>query len=989
MNSKKLVEDYLYKQDWRVKENSNSPYCFGALNKHLSASVSADYWLKEVYTTEIGEAHKHCFIKLHDLGILSLYSYFGEECVLIKYNNNYSYISFRQLYALIKEEEEIFNEKDGAYVKYPKDLFVEDKNGFVNISRVIKKKRNNNFYFVKSTNGFSQLVTDNHPVITNKGDVIAKDLTNTHQISTYKQELYGDQKEICVAEIIKEKFAIDNYTINGKTIKDYKEQGLLSIYNSPYSINNYLKLDGQLGWLIGMILAEGSIRKNNISIAQNDGVIKNKISECLNKISIAYNVSNKDVSIKSKVFIKFINSLLGNEYSKLKHLPSNFINFNKEFLLGIIAGVFDGDGTRTFDYGLRCIIRITSRLLLNQLSYILRSIDINPREGKPYFNNKSKTGFKSNFPMFYLSFSCTKDLLPESIKCNSEGNKTVDSTKKTSKYDFGFGEKNIVVLKEIDYLDEEFVYDITTETNTFLCNGILSHNCSGYSLRTVLEKGIKGIANIPASKPAKHFMSILNQLANLTTIFQNEIAGAVAFNNVDTLLAPFVKEDKLTYDEVYQFMQNFIFSINSNSRAGAEPSFSNLTFDLTPDENLLIQPVTHNGKLLDYTYKECQKEMDMINKAFFTLMLNGDAQGKPFGYPIPTYNIHNRFDWDNPNNDLLWELCGKYGTPYFANFINSDMDPKDIRSLCCRLRLDLKELRHKNGGLFGSGDSTGSIGVCTLNLPRLAHVSNKDIPTFYNILDKYLNIAKDSLEIRRGFLQKLFELGTMPAFKEYVGTLNNYFNTIGYVGLNECLVNLTGKNILENKQLGLEILGYIRKKIIEFQQETGHLYNLEATPAESTAFSFAKKDVEEFGYKNICVQGPATAPYYTNSCHIPVKLVNNIKELLDNQNELQAAHTGGTVVHIYTNGPISGQQAKNLIQYICKNYKIPYVSHSPLNTICPEHGLLIPSKNICDICGQKTQKYQRITGYIRNVEHFNPGKTSEFNDRNQICDIKV
>jgi ribonucleoside-triphosphate reductase len=297
----------------------------------------------------------------------------------------------------------------------------------------------------------------------------------------------------------------------------------------------------------------------------------------------------------------------------------------------------------------------------------------------------------------------------------------------------------------------------------------------------------------------------------------------------------------------------------------------------------------------------------------------------------------------------------------------------------------MKELQKKNGGLFGSGDSTGSIGVCTINLPRIAHLT-KDKDKFFEMLYKYMATAKDSLEIKRTFLQKeVLDGGMIPAFKEYVGTLKNHFCTIGYVGLNEAIENLTGKDIVEDKGLALEILNKMRDKIQEFQIETGHLYNLESSPAESTAFRLAKKDVDEFGYREIAVQGSATAPYYTNSCHIPVKKVKNVKQLLDHQNDLQVLHTGGTVVHIFTDGPISGQQAKSLIRNVCEKYHIPYVSHSPLNTICPTHGLLNPSSETCPECGAVTKKYQRITGYIRNVDHFNPGKLSEFKDRNQLC----
>jgi ribonucleoside-triphosphate reductase (formate) len=568
--------------------------------------------------------------------------------------------------------------------------------------------------------------------------------------------------------------------------------------------------------------------------------------------------------------------------------------------------------------------------------------------------------------------------------------------KENSNSPYCFGALNKYVVGEVskDYwLKEIYTQEICDAHRSGFIKlhdlSALSLYCCGYSLRNIIQKGIIGIPSVPASKPAKHFMSILNQIANITTIFQNEIAGAVAFNNFDTLLAPFIKEDKIEYSQVRQYMQNFIFSINSNSRAGAEPSFSNITFDITPDSELLKSYVMWGGDALDYTYKSCQPEIDMINRAFYEIMLDGDAEGKPFAYPIPTYNIHKRFDWDNPNNKLLWEMCGKYGTPYFANFINSDLDPSDVRSMCCRLRINMKELHKKNGGLFGSGDSTGSIGVCTINLPRIAYLT-KDLSKFYDMLYQYMSIAKDSLEIKLTFVEKeIFDKGLIPAFKEYVGSIRNHFCTIGYIGLNEAIVNLTGKNILESKELAVEILQKMRDKIQEFQIETKHLYNLESTPAESTTFSLAKKDVEEFGFKQISVQGTATAPYYTNSCHIPVKEVTSIKQLLDHQNDLQPIHTGGTVVHVYTNGPISGEQAKNLIKTICTNYRVPYVSHSPLNTVCPTHGLLGKSADICPDCGLQTKKYQRITGYIRDVDMFNPGKLSEFNDRNQLCNIEV
>ncbi|MEA1976260.1 MAG: ribonucleoside triphosphate reductase [Bacillota bacterium] len=513
--------------------------------------------------------------------------------------------------------------------------------------------------------------------------------------------------------------------------------------------------------------------------------------------------------------------------------------------------------------------------------------------------------------------------------------------------------------------------------------GGLTIYCCGYSLLDVIVKGIRGVSNIPTSKPAKHFRSLLAQVANLTTIFQNEIMGAVAFSSFDTLTAPFVKEEKLTYTEVFQAMQGFIFQINSNSRMGAEPAFSNLTFDLVVPRDMAKRNVVVAGKPLDYDYSECQKEMDMINKAFYQIMLDGDAVGAPFPYPIPTYNIHDRFDWDNKVHDNLWEMAGKYGIPYFANFINSDMDPEDARSMCCRLRLDKRELVKRNGGLFGSGEKTGSIGVVTLNLPRYAYKANSKEELF-DMIEKNMIIAKESLEIKREFLQKQLENGLLPAFTEYIGSLNNHFSTIGYLGANEMCENFLGESIKseEGYQLTYEVLEFMRDILKDFQEQTDNLYNLEATPAESTAYKLAKKDVELFGDK-IFTQGE-DAPYYTNSCHVPVSQVENIDQLYKHQHELQALHTGGTVIHNYLETSISGDKAKEIIKYVSNKYKAPYTSLSPVYSTCNEHGFLNGYYEKCPYCGAETESYQRITGYIRPISQFNEGKAEEFKDRKQI-----
>lgn len=570
--------------------------------------------------------------------------------------------------------------------------------------------------------------------------------------------------------------------------------------------------------------------------------------------------------------------------------------------------------------------------------------------------------------------------------------KTDWRVKENSSSPFMFGGLNKYIIGEVskDYwLNEVYPSDIA---KSYIDGYIHIHDlggltlyCCGYSLKDILLKGVKGVQNIPTSRPAKHFDSVLNQISNLTTIFQNEIMGAVAFNGFDTLLAPFIKNDKLTYDEVKQSMQNFIFSINSNSRAGAEPAFTNITFDLTPPEDMLNEYAIIGGEPVSFTYGKCQQEMDLLNKVFFEIMLQGDADGKLFSYPIPTYNIHKRFDWDNPNNKLLWEMAGKYGTPYFANFINSDLDIKDVRSMCCRLKLNLKELRHRNGGLFGSGDSTGSIGVVTLNLPRIAYENKGNRKGFFNDLDKYLVIAKDSLEIKRKWLQdNVIETNLIPAYMEYVGTLRNHFSTIGIVGMNEMCENFMGKNILDDEahKFCIEVGNYIRNKLLEFQEETGNLYNYEATPAESTCYRFALLDKKS--YSDIITQGSGDEVYYTNSCHIPVKMIKSIDSTFEHQNDLQTQFTGGTVIHCYLEGAINGDQAKSIVYAMLNKYEVPYMSLSPISRYCSTHGYIKEHTDECPRCHERLKKYQRVTGYLRCVDNFNAGKTGEFKDRVQL-----
>lgn len=564
--------------------------------------------------------------------------------------------------------------------------------------------------------------------------------------------------------------------------------------------------------------------------------------------------------------------------------------------------------------------------------------------------------------------------------------------KENSNSPYSFGAMNKYIVSEVskDYWLREIYSERVSEAyvNGYIHLhdlGGLTLYCTGYSLKDILLKGVRGVPNIPISSPAKHLDSVLNQCANLVTVYQNEIMGAVAFNGFDTLLAPFIKQDKLTYDEVKQAMQNFIFSVNSNSRAGAEPAFFNLTFDLTPPEDMMDEYCIVGGDLVSFTYGACQQEMDLINRVFFEIMLEGDAEGKLFAYPIPTYNIHSRFDWDNPNNKLLWEMAGKYGTPYFANFINSDLDISDVRSMCCRLRLDLSELRHRNGGLFGAGDSTGSIGVVTINLPRIGYETKGSKEEFFKMLDEYLDIAKESLEAKRAWLQEnVINTKLIPAYMEYVGTINNHFSTIGVLGMNEMCENFMGENILNEDahKFCVEVGEHIRAKLLEFQNETGHLYNYEATPAESTCYRLAL--IDKRIHPDIITQGTNKDVYYTNSCHIPVNLIEDINSTFKHQEDLQSQFTGGTVIHCYLKGAIPGEHAKEIVRSMFENYRVPYMSLSPISRYCSEHGYIPDIVDKCPICKKKLKLFQRITGYLRCVDNFNKGKYAEFEDRKQL-----
>ncbi len=520
---------------------------------------------------------------------------------------------------------------------------------------------------------------------------------------------------------------------------------------------------------------------------------------------------------------------------------------------------------------------------------------------------------------------------------------------------------------------------------------MLTGYCAGWSLKQLIQEGLGGVTGKITSSPASHLSTLCNQMVNFLGIMQNEWAGAQAFSSFDTYLAPFVRVDNLSYKEVKQCIQSFIYGVNTPSRWGTQSPFTNITLDWTVPADLAELNCIVGGKELDFKYKDCEKEMAMVNKAFIEIMIEGDANGRGFQYPIPTYSITRDFDWsDTENNRLLFEMTAKYGTPYFSNYINSDMEPSDVRSMCCRLRLDLRELRKKSGGFFGSGESTGSVGVVTINMPRIAYLS-KTKEEFFARLDKMMDISARSLKVKRTVITELLEKGLYPYTKRYLGTFNNHFSTIGLVGMNEAGLNaawlkadMTHK---ETQDFTIEVLNHMRERLSDYQEMYGDLYNLEATPAESTAYRLAKHDVKKFPGIITAAKSCDDTPYYTNSSHLPVGYTEDIFSALDIQDELQTLYTSGTVFHAFLGEKLPDwKAAANLVRKIAENYKLPYYTLSPTYSVCRKHGYLAGEQSVCPICGEKTEVYSRITGYYRPVQNWNDGKTQEFKDR-KVYDI--
>lgn len=1110
----KTVEEYLDQKDWRVKENSNVIYSYGGLNKYITGKMQAIYWLNKYYPEYIRRAHFNGDFHIHDLSQLSPYSYMGSECIRVKYNNEDMYVAFEDLYDILTEPEKLLNDKDNAFAKFPENLFISDKNGFTKVTRMIKKKSVRKFHFIKGSNGCSQIVTDNHPVITTFTKKNASDITDNDFLITTKIPESSDNKTfIYLGELLKN---TNNLLINGVSVTDTNKllDGNISIKGGSSSIKNKINLTKDFGYLYGILLAEGTIYKNSVSFTNKSIEIIQKATKWMTEMNIPFRLYEQDdgvytINIKSQIFGYMMSDIFKfTSGAKIKKLPANFIQFNNNFLKGIIGGFLDGDGNLSYKHR-QIVLRTVSRKLLNQFSYIIQKNGYTVRTHKPQLINMNKTGFKSNFILYGIQFTPYNDGENfESIKIDiSMPMLSLREKGENTKGVFTFGYGDVKVNTNFDYNDitEDNVYDITTDTHTFYCGNILSHNCNGIDLEAILNEGINGVQGHIESTPPKHFSSAIDMASIMVINFQAEFAGAQGLSNFDLLMSAFIKRDfemgrLRDYDDIKQIMQRFIFALNYPLRQGSEPAFSNITFDIFVPEEWAEKHPTIGGHHVDFKYKDCQKEMDMLNKAFYEIMIDGDANGRPFPYPIPTYNITKDFKWDDERYDLLFEMTGKNGTPYFQNLINSDLKPSDIRSFCCftgnteiiyktddkvsirslydvfksgknievlsdgkwvsakpikidydrpfmkvtlrngksytmtdnhinrtsrgdilakdlvigdaleyiinarhtfikimsieqitnhdnvaycveidkefapyfelsdglythncRLQLSLKELARKTGGLFGSNSRTGSIGNVTINLPRIAYLS-KSKEEFLQRLETLMDTAKDSLEIKRKIINELLEKGLFPYTKRYVYHFKTFFSTMGIVGGHEACMNLLKVPISDpkGKQWMLEVINFMRDRLIKYQEETGNLYNLEASPAESTTFRFAKKDVEIYSdiYTSKDENGRV---FYTNSTHLNVDYTDDPFVMLDHQDDLQRLYTGGTVNHLYLSKSINNpQKVKDIVRTVCENYKLPYFTFSPTYSVCSVHKRLDGEHFECPKCKEEINELEEL-----------------------------
>jgi anaerobic ribonucleoside-triphosphate reductase len=1017
-----VVDDYLSMLDWKVNENSNMSYSLQGLNVYATESIVSHYWLNKIYPPEIGEAHTKGDYHIHDLGTLGAYTYFGKENVILKTNEKILLTSFQKLYENLEEEEVLLSKDDDAWAKYPTGLQVLDVNGWTSIQRVVKKAKRKPMRFLQNESGRSVIVTEDHPMVMGNElfkkakDVKVEDdnLFTADIKSLLHNEKIFYKEHLFIAQELYDK-GLRDFWIEGMPFEEYQtyssvltSNGIVSTSNNADSLPNKIFLTKNLGYFVGFYLAEGWMEPHRICMKQKDNV---KSQEIIRRVTqAAYELGCRIYTRKEDgyVTLRIANSTLV-EYlfrfifnaegiSKDKCLPFEILTYNREFVKGLIAGILDGDGSIATSKT-TLVLRTASRTMLEQLAITLNMLGFTPRdrnlEGVGTTREYQGKQIIQHYPLFGVSFRTTSNTLPSQLYVAAQ-----TSTKAWRAEGFGWHK---VLNNETTEIPDEYIFDITTASHTLLVNGMWNHNCVGWDLKDLLLLGFKGVSGKIESKPAKHFSTALMQIVNYLYTLQGEAAGAQALSNFDSLLAPFIAKDQLSYNSVKQEMQKFLFNMNVPTRVGFQSPFTNITMDLTVPSYMTEEPAIIGGDLIDNNYSDYAGEMDMINHAFAEIMHDGDAKGRPFTFPIPTYNITKDFNWNNEGLAPLWDMTAKYGIPYFSNFINSDMKPEDARSMCCRLRLDNRELQKRGGGLFGANPKTGSIGVVTLNMPRIGYLA-KDDTEFFERLDAMMMLARQSLEIKRDLIENLTASGLHPYSRFYLSDVQktfgeywkNHFSTIGLIGMNDALLNFMNKNIAdpEGKAFAEKVLDFIRSRIMDYQEETGNIFNLEATPGEGTSYRLARLDKkhypdirtynQEIYTKN---RGRDVEPYYTNSTQLPVGHTTDVFEALDLQDSLQTKYTGGTVLHIFLGEEEPSPTAtKNLVRKVAENYALPYYTITPTFSVCPDHGYIAGEHHHCPTCqtAQKTTEceiYSRVVGYIRPVNQWNKGKQQEFHDR--------
>ncbi len=1316
-----VVDDYLSMMDWKVQENSNMSYSLQGLNVYATENIISHYWLNKIYPPEIGEAHSRGDFHIHDLGTLGAYTYFGKETVIARSNGKIFVTSFQKLYENLKENEKLLSKEDDAWGKYPEGIEVLDKNGWTKVKRVVKKAKNKPMHFIKNEGGRSVIVTEDHPMVL--GDNIFKEAQSIK--SEEDKLLTVDVKKLLSSEnlffkdhlyLAKELFnkGITDFFIEGMPFEEYSKyskdleiNGIISTSNNADSLPNKIDLTEDLGYFVGFYIAEGWMEPHRIGINQKDTTENEKIINRIKKA--AYSLGLRVYSVKKEGFVKLrianstiVNYLFKEIFNlegncKEKHLPEEILNYNRNFVEGLIAGIIDGDGSITSSKT-SITIRTASRTMLEQISIVMNALGFTVRdrnlEGVGSTRNYNGRLITQNYPLYGISFRILDIEIP-SLKYDTA---TLSSRAWRSE---GAGWHKVLNNEQTEIMDD-YIYDITTESHTLVVNGMWNHNCVGWDLKDILLKGFKGVSGKIESKPAKHFGTALMQIVNYLYTLQGEAAGAQALSNFDSLLAPFIQSDRLKYDEVKQEMQKFLFNMNVPTRVGFQSPFTNITMDLTVPSYMIDEPAIIGGNLIDDNYSDFVDEMNMINHAFAEIMDEGDAKGRPFTFPIPTYNITKDFDWDDDDLEPIWDMTAKYGIPYFSNFINSDMKPDDARSMCplagdekvlikssrgrnveysmirniyegngqqseyeiyshgrfikgkfnkwdnqkmlkiilengheikmsqyhqnfvlknpdeqneevikakdlepgmylpyslneyegnggsedlgyfvgafagdgsfdgdtsvifslegeykkhvidklkkiacknfgahnkittyedtklvtlkihskaavglcrdyiegkarnkryssrlfttskefrngvikghydtdggnrnriytssnrmleslnmlaatlgtttsvykderegrlgkepnysvlvyqlnrnnygefwfknndklwvkikeikpiknssaycfevkndepiftvgttgilthnCRLRLDNRELRKRGGGLFGANPKTGSIGVVTINMPRLGYTSNNETE-FFEQLDELMIKAKESLEVKREVIENLTFSGLHPYSKFYLSDIRetygeywkNHFSTIGLIGMNDALLNFMNKSIAdpEGKAFAEKVMDHMRDRMADFQEETGNIFNLEATPAEGTSYRLARADKkqypdirvynQEFYWRN--GNGKKIEPYYTNSTQLPSGHTSDVFEALDLQDSLQSKYTGGTVLHIFLGEEEpSATATKKLVRKVSENYHLPYYTITPTFSICPKHGYIAGKHEYCPKCDEE------------------------------------